>query len=391
MLKLLNFYAPRGLRIKRAFRQYVWDEAGRRYVDAHTGHGVAFLGHNNPEVVSALKEQLSTFTTAPQGYSADVIDEALNNLSRVAPRGATHVTLLNSGAEAVELAIKIARRATGRKSLTAFTGSFHGRTMGALSLTHNPRYRRPFEPLLREVRFGRFNDPGSVDDVITEETAAVFIEPVQGEGGVRPASTAFAKAVARRVEEIGALLVIDEIQSGFGRTGRVWAHEKFGVDADIVLAGKAIGGGFPVSAVFLKKDIASSLRPGDHGSTYGGNPLAWAAISAASEVLVKDSVPLKAGAVGRVLLRSLEESLTGCRGVRDVRGEGLMIGVELRFLPTEVIRCAQENGVLVLRAGATVVRLLPPYMITPEDIGVIADVIGECVERASNGWARQAS
>ncbi len=387
MLNLLSFYASRGLRVARASGQYIWDSSGKRYVDAHTGHGVAFLGHNNPVIVRALNEQLSTFMTAPQGYSADVVDEALDMLSRVAPRGTTHVTLLNSGSEAVELAIKLARRATGRKGLVAFTGSFHGRTAGALSLTHNPRYRKPFEPLLSDVRFGRFNDVGSIDEVITEDVAAVFIEPVQGEGGVRPASTHFVRAVANRVSEVGALLVIDEVQTGFGRTGRVWAHEKFGVSADIVLAGKAIGGGFPVSALFVKEEVASSVRPGDHGSTYGGNPLAWAAVSAATKVLLRDSVPLRAGAVGRVLTDSLEESLTGLIGVRDVRGEGLMIGVELRFLPSDVIRCAQERGVLVLRAGATVVRLLPPYIITPEDVGVITDVVSECVKGASARWA----
>ncbi len=383
MLSLIRFYADRGLRVAKAFMQYVWDEGGRKYIDAHTGHGVAFLGHRNPAVVEAIKEQLEELMVLGHGFGARVVDEGLDALSKVTPGWVTHAYLLNSGSEAVELAIKLAKRATGRKGLIAFTGSFHGRTAGALSLTHNPRYRAPFEPLLPGVRFGRFNDPGDVDKVIDEGVAAVFIEPIQGEGGVRPATREFIRAVAERAAEAGALLVVDEIQTGFGRTGALWAHEAYGVRPDILLAGKAIGGGYPVSAVFTNEDVASSVRSGDHGSTYGGNPLAWAAVKAAVNVLIHDNVPQRAAAAGEVLKKGLEARLRESRLVRDVRGAGLMLGVELRTRPTQVLRCVQGRGVLALKAGATVVRLLPPYMINEGDVEAVVDAVTGCIEEAS--------
>ncbi len=383
MLSLIRFYADRGLRVAKAFMQYVWDEGGRKYIDAHTGHGVAFLGHRNPAVVEAIKEQLEELMVLGHGFGARVVDEGLDALSKVTPGWVTHAYLLNSGSEAVELAIKLAKRATGRNGLIAFTGSFHGRTAGALSLTHNPRYRAPFEPLLPGVRFGRFNDPGDVDKVIDEGVAAVFIEPIQGEGGVRPATREFIRAVAERAAEAGALLVVDEIQTGFGRTGALWAHEAYGVRPDILLAGKAIGGGYPVSAVFTNEDVASSVRSGDHGSTYGGNPLAWAAVKAAVNVLIHDNVPQRAAAAGEVLKKGLEARLRESRLVRDVRGAGLMLGVELRTRPTQVLRCVQGRGVLALKAGATVVRLLPPYMINEGDVEAVVDAVTGCIEEAS--------
>lgn len=384
MLRLMRFYGDRGLTIVKAFMQYVWDDAGRRYVDAHTGHGVAFLGHRNPAVVEAIKEQVDEFMVLGHGFRARIVEEGLDALSKVVPRWVTHAYLLNSGSEAAELAIKLARRATGRKALVAFTGSFHGRTAGALSLTHNPRYRAPFEPLLPGVRFGRFNEVESVDEVIDEDVAAVFVEPIQGEGGVRPASREFMQAVASRAAEVGALLVVDEVQTGFGRTGRVWAHDAFGVVPDIILAGKAIGGGFPVSAVLTNEDVASAVRSGDHGSTYGGNPLAWAAVKASVDVLLKDKVPSKAGRAGEVIMRMLREGLASSRLVREVRGAGLMIGVELRVRPTEALKCIQERGVLALKAGATVVRLLPPYMINQSDAEAIVNAVTGCVKEAHN-------
>ncbi len=383
MLSLIRFYADRGLRVAKAFMQYVWDEGGRKYIDAHTGHGVAFLGHRNPAVVEAIKEQLEELMVLGHGFGARVVDEGLDALSKVTPGWVTHAYLLNSGSEAVELAIKLAKRATGRKGLVAFTGSFHGRTAGALSLTHNPRYRAPFEPLLPGVRFGRFNDPGDVDKVIDEGVAAVFIEPIQGEGGVRPATREFIRAVAERAAEAGALLVVDEIQTGFGRTGALWAHEAYGVRPDILLAGKAIGGGYPVSAVLTDEDVASSVRSGDHGSTYGGNPLAWAAVKATVNVLIRDNVPQRAAAAGEVLKKGLKARLRGSRLVRDVRGAGLMLGVELRTRPNQVLRCVQGKGVLALKAGATVVRLLPPYMINEEDVEAVVDAVTGCIEEAS--------
>ena len=385
MLKYLRFYEDRGIKVEKALNQYVWDSEGRKYLDLHTGHGAAFLGHNNPHVINALTAQLGKLMTLSTSFNTSVMDEMLDALSKVVPNRFEYVALLNSGSEAVELALKIARRVTGRKSFVAFTGSFHGRTLGALSVTHNPRYRRVFEPLVPGVRFGRFNDASCLDKVIGEDTAGVIIEVVQGEGGVNIASEEFIRELRRRTHEVGALLIIDEVQTGFGRTGRVWAHRYYGIEADILLAGKALGGGFPVSAVFVPEYVASKLARGDHGSTYGGNPLACAAVKAATEVLIKESVPTKAMLRGAELLRLLKDKLEDLEVVREVRGMGLMIGIDLRFLPGPVLRCAQRKGVLLLKAGTTVVRLLPPYMIEREDIGWCVSVIKECIQELSSG------
>lgn len=378
-MELIRFFGYRGLRIRRAERQYVWGDDGRRYLDMHTGHGVAFLGHRNPYVVGALIQQLDTFMTASTSFDTDVLHEVLNLLELIAPAGLDRVAFLNSGAEAIEFALKLAKKHTGRKGFTAFKGSFHGRTFGALSVTWNPRYRQPFQPLMPDVRFGTFNDTSSIDNVIDEETAAVIVEPVQGEGGVRPATKDFMMALQKRVRSVGALLIVDEVQAGFGRTGRVWAYQHFGIEPDIVAAGKALGGGFPVSAVFTRAEIAESLSKGDHGSTYGGNPLALAAVKGAVEAFIKDNVLDKARTMGKALIDALEDSLKGLRTVREVRGLGLMIGAALRVRAGGAVMCAQGKGLLSLTAGTTVLRLLPPYLINEEDVSEAARIVSECV------------
>ncbi|MEM4957714.1 MAG: aspartate aminotransferase family protein [Acidilobaceae archaeon] len=387
MLRYLSFFEPRDLEIARARGQYVWDREGNMYLDFHTGHGVAFLGHLHPRVVKELKEQLEVVATATPSFAVRVREEMLEELEKILPKHLTSVTLLNSGAEAVEFALKLARRATGRKKLVGFTNSFHGRTLGALSVTGNPRYRAPFEPLLPAVEILRFN---SVDDLekIDGETAGVIVELIQGEGGVVPASPDFVKALVEKARSKGALVMIDEVQTGFGRTGRIWASEIYGIEPDVLIAGKAIGGGFPVSMVALTEEAASKISPGDHGSTYGGNPLACAAVKASTRVLLEERVPERAGRAGRELVVRLAESLRGEELVRAIRGVGLMVGVELRVPPARVLRCMQEKWrVLALRAGSTVVRFLPPYMITDEDIEWGVGALARCLDEEASARA----
>ncbi len=388
MLRYLHFYEPRGVRVARAEGQYVWDVEGRRYLDAYTGHGVAFLGHRHPRIVEALRWALENVMVAPPGVAGPWLEEMLEALSPLLePLGLEYVALLNSGAEAVELALKIARRVTGRKRIVYFTGSFHGRTMGALSVTSSsPEYRRGFEPLVPETVRARFNDVEGLERVVTEETAAAIVEPVQGEGGVNPASAEFMKELARLCSERGCLLIADEVQTGFGRTGRVWAVEHYGVKPDIIAAGKAIAGGFPASMVAVPGWVAERLPRGFHGSTYGGNPMAVKAVAAAARVLLDEDVPGQAAAKGGRLMGLLEERLRGLRAVRRVKGLGLMIGVELRFPPGRVLRCLQEERrILALRAGSTVVRLLPPYLVNEGDVEELAAGVEHCVRRAFGG------
>jgi len=387
MLKYLMFYEDRGLEIAYAEGQYVWDSNGNKYLDMHTGHGVAFLGHRNPHITKALIEQLSKVTTASTSFRVKIREEMLEILSKIVPKKFEYAYLLNSGSEAVDFALKVSRAVSNRKKIVHFTNSFHGRTFGALSVTSNLKYRKGVEPLLPEVYQARFNSVEDVEKVIDNSTAAVIVELIQGEGGVNVASKEFAKALREKTSETGALLIIDEIQTGFGRTGATWLFEQYNVIPDILLAGKAIGGGFPVSVTFLPQELVSKIESGLHGSTYGGNPLACAAVKASTEVLLQDSVPRQAMEKGLNFINSLRARLKDVKMVREVRGAGLMIGVELRFEPTRVIRCLQEGKILALKSGVTVLRLLPPYLITTNDIDYAVEAIGKCIEEFSTRHA----
>jgi len=351
----------------------------------HTGHGVAFLGHRNPHIVEALVNQLCKAATASTSFRVRVRDEMLEVLTKVVPTKFEYVYLLNSGSEAVDFALKVSRAVSNRKKIVYFTNSFHGRTFGALSVTSNLKYRKGVEPLLPEVQQAKYNSIEDVGRAIDDDTAAVIVELIQGEGGVNVASKEFAKALRDMTYKTGALLIIDEIQTGFGRTGTTWLFEQYGIVPDILLAGKAIGGGFPVSATFLSQDVVSRIESGLHGSTYGGNPLACAAVKASTEVLLRDSVAKQAMEKGQYLTNLLRMRLKDMRIVREIRGAGLMIGVDLRFEPTKVIKCLQDNKVLALKAGATVLRLLPPYMITLNDANYAVEIIGRCIEGFSRG------
>jgi acetylornithine/LysW-gamma-L-lysine aminotransferase len=378
LLRYLNLYGSRGLRIVRGYGQYVWDIDDRKYIDCHTGHGVAFLGHGNPRIVASIRKQLESIVTLSSSYDYHLREEAASALEKVTPEGYSHFYLLNSGSEAVDFALKVARKVTGRKKFLSFTEAFHGRTFGALSVTWNPKYRRPFEPLL-DVEFIKFNDVSAAESAITKDLAAVIVEPIQGEGGINLASNEFMKALREITEEKNVLLIVDEIQTGFGRTGKIWASDLYDVYGDIMLAGKAIGGGIPVSIAFLRDDIGNSISEGDHGSTFGGNLLAMAAVKASVEVLLEDNVPSKAETAGLRLMKGIKEICRDIKIVRDFRSAGLMIGVELRFDPKPVLEMLQHSGILALKAGTTVVRLLPPYLINDNDIDLIISALARCL------------
>ncbi|MEM4205788.1 MAG: aspartate aminotransferase family protein [Nitrososphaerota archaeon] len=377
--RLIRFFPSRGIKIVRAQGQYVWDIDGKRYLDYHTGNGAAFLGHSNPVIVEMIIEQASKVMTCPPIFDSQVLDDCLAMLGKILPRRLKNVYFLNSGSEAVELALKLARKRTGRRRFASFTGAFHGRTMGALAMTHNPKYRAGYDPFPWEHIFLPFNDVSSLDK-IDESFAAVIIEPVQGEGGLSVANKEFMKALADRCRNMGSILIIDEVQTGFGRTGRLWSHEEYDIDPDIMVAGKSIGGGFPVSIVAVNDEIASRVEEAEHGSTHGGNPLALAAVIGGTKVLLRDNVPLKSAEKGNHLSNGLSEiAKTYPSIVRGVKGKGLMIGLDIRFNPAEIIRLLQTRGLLALKAGSTVLRFLPPYLITEEDIDWSIRVIDEAV------------
>lgn len=382
MVRLLQLYSDRGLTIVKGEKQYVWDDKGNQYLDVHTGYGVAFLGHRNPFVIEYLKRQMNHIMVLSPAFNTPIREEAFQRLARVLPSWLTHAYLLNSGTEAVEFSLKIIFRSTQRRKIVAIRGCFHGRTFGSLTLTWNPKYKKQFEPLGRlfEVVYLRPNVVEDVDKVLGDDVAAVYFEPILGEGGVVPLNKEFVKALYSRAREVGAYVVVDEIQTGFGRTGRLWAIDGFGVEPDILLAGKAIGGGYPVSLVAVRNELAGNIKPGDHGSTYGSNPLAFAAIAGATRALLEDNVVEKTARIGKVLVDRLTEELSSIRLVREVRGAGLMIGIELRKEPTPVLQCLQEKQhIIALKAGSTVLRLLPPYMISHDDVERIVEGIKKCL------------
>ena len=385
MLKLARFYNPRGLRIIKGEGQYVWDHDGRKYLDCHTGHGAAFLGHRNRWVVEELKRQLDEITIASPVFQTDIMEEAVQALEKILPKNLTYFYLLNAGSEAVELALKTARKVTGRKKFISFINAFHGRTMAALGVTWNRKYREGYDPFPWDVEFLPYDDPEAVETAVDEDTAAVIAEPVQGEGGLAAASPEFLKAVREACDRTGALMILDEVQSGFGRTGVLWAHQRAGVRPDILVAGKSIGGGFPVSLTAFSEEVGSKLAPGAHGSTFGGNPLALAALKGGITAFFEDRVAEKAERMGALLKRTLEEVVEESSLARRVRGMGLMIGVELRINPTKAIQVLQQKGIIALRAGLTVLRFLPPYVINEEDV----ENIGSTLKEALNELAQQ--
>ncbi len=371
-------YAKRNLTIVRGKGALVWDDRGREYVDCAAGHGVASLGHSHPKVVQAIREQAEKIITCPEMFYNPVRAALLEKLTALAPAGMERVFLSNSGTEAVEAAFKFARYSTGRTEIIAAMRGFHGRTMGALSATWNKKYRQPFQPLVPEIRHVPYNKPERLEAAVSEKTAAVILEVVQGEGGVNPGTAEFLRGAQEICRQRGALLIIDEVQTGFGRTGRMFALEHHDLHPDILCAAKALGGGVPIGATLLGERVRE-LHPGLHGSTFGGNPLSAAAAVAALDTLVEENLPQRAAETGAYLmeaLRRIESPL-----IREVRGLGLMIGVELKQKVAPYLAALQERGVLALNAGMNVIRLLPPLVLTREQ----ADRVVKAVEEVMKG------
>ena len=288
--------------------------------------------------------------------------------------GLDRVFFCNSGTEAVEASFKFARVSSGRKNVVAAMRAFHGRTFGSLSATFNKKYREGFEPLVPGFSHVPFNNIEALEKAVTGETAALILEVVQGEGGVYPASAEYMQAARRICDEQGALLILDEIQTGFGRTGKMFALQHFGVTPDLLTCAKSLAGGVPIGAVLIGQKV-KNLTPGVHGSTFGGNPLACAAAVAALTAIEEEDLPAQAEAKGKYLLEKLNQIQSPY--IREVRGLGLMIGIEMKQKVVPYIRALQEQKIIALNAGMTVIRLLPPLVITYEQIDHLVDVLAE--------------
>jgi acetylornithine/LysW-gamma-L-lysine aminotransferase len=330
-------------------------------------------------VSEAVAKQAQTLMLCPSYLYNDVRADFARALAEVLPPHLPHVFLANSGAEAVDGALKFARLATGRPAFVATTKGFHGRTIGALSVTWEPKYREGFHPLL-ETTHVPFNNVAALDAAVGESTAAVIVEPVQGESGVNIGTPEFLQAAQRICRERGALLILDEIQTGFGRTGRWFGLEHASLEPDIVCLAKGLGGGFPMGALAYTKAIRDVLSPGAHGSTFGGSPLACAAGRAALAVYREEQLIERSATLGERMRRSLEAALDGVPVVRDIRGLGLMIAIELRTKVAPVLKSLMlDQAVIALPAGPTVLRLLPPLVIGEAEIDLGVDAIGRAI------------
>ncbi len=367
-----GLYTKRPIAIVRGEGARLWDADGRVYIDCVGGQGSANVGHANPYVAEAIAAQARRLVACTEIFYNDQRALLLQRLTQIAPAGLERAFLCNSGAEAIEAAIKFARMTTGRTGIVATMRGFHGRTMGALSATWEKKYREPFQPLVPGFSHVPYNDLDKLANAITDETAAVLVEPVQGEGGVRPAAPGYLEGVAELCRARGALLIADEIQTGFGRTGRMFAVEHSGVTPDLMCLAKSVAGGMPMGAVLIEERVGK-LEPLTHGTTFGGNPLACAAAIAAIDIIVGCDLPARAASLGNHALERLRA--IDAPAVREVRGLGLMLGVELRHKVTPVLQALMARGVLALPAGPTVLRLLPPLVIEPDELDAALDAV----------------
>ena len=365
-------YAKRDLTIVRGEGALLYDDQGNEYIDCVGGQGAANFGHAHPVIAAAIAAQAQTLISCPEMFYNPIRAELLARLIEIAPPGINRTFLCNSGTEAVEAAFKFAKYDTGRTGIVAAMRGFHGRTMGALSATWNKKYREPFEPLVPGVTHIPYHNLEKLDAAITDQTAAVILEVVQGEGGVYPASAEFLLGAQNLCRERGALLIIDEVQTGIGRTGKMLALEHFGLQPDLITIAKSLGGGIPIGAVLIGERVGE-LSPGIHGSTFGGNPLSAAAGVAALQVIKQENLIENAARQGVYLLARLQEIDSPL--IREVRGLGLMIGIEIKQKVAPYLSALTERGVLALSAGTTVIRLLPPLVISEAQIDRVVEAV----------------
>jgi acetylornithine/LysW-gamma-L-lysine aminotransferase len=369
-----GLYAKRPVTIVRGEGARLWDDEGKEYIDCVGGQGSANLGHCHPAIVKAIIEQAKTLITATEIFHNDKRALLLEKLAQLAPSGMERTYLCNSGTEAIETALKLARWNTGRTHILAFMRGFHGRTMGALSATYEPKYREPFMPLVPDFTHVPFDNLAKADAAISDKTAGVIVEIVQGEGGVRPASAEFLQGLQRLCQERGAMFIVDEIQTGFCRTGKMFACEHYDLQPDFLCVAKSIAGGLPMGATLFGPRV-KPLEPMLHGSTFGGNPFVCAVALAALTAMQDEQLAERAAEVGAYFMGRLQRIESPL--IREVRGKGLLLGIELKQKVTPYLQALMSKGVLALPAGTNVLRLLPPLVIEKADVDIVANKIEE--------------
>ena len=381
---ILHTYNRYQIVLDRGEGVHLYDVNGKEYLDFAAGIAVQSLGYNNKEYAQALKDQIDKLTHISNLYYSVPMAEAAEKVKKASKLEKVFFT--NSGTEAIEGALKVARKYSyakygeDRYEIVAMNHSFHGRSLGALSVTGNEKYRKPFEPLIGGVRFADYNDLESVKSQVNEKTCAIILETVQGEGGIYPATEEFLKGVKALCEEKDLILILDEIQCGMGRTGYMFAWQEYGVEPDVMTCAKALGCGVPVGAFVLGKKVAdASLAPGDHGTTYGGNPFVCAAVSKVFDLYEKEQIVDHVKKVGGYLEKKLNALVEKYDFLKERRGKGLIQGLEVEGRPIgEIVNRGLEEGLIIITAGSNVLRFVPPLVVTEADVDEMIAKLEKC-------------
>lgn len=378
---LIHSYNRYPVVLERGEGVYLYDTEGKKYLDFGGGIAVCALGYSNEAYKNALKAQIDKGIHFSNYFYSEPLMEAAEGLAKAS--GMDKVFMANSGTEANEGALKLARKYAimkgheNRHGIVSMDKAFHGRSMGALSVTGTAKYREPFEPMLGDVSFAEYNNLESVKQAVNDNTYAVIVEAIQGEGGVYPAEPSFLEGVREICRERDIMMICDEIQCGMGRSGKMFAYQQYGVQPDIVTMAKGIGNGIPVGAIATTKEIAEALVPGDHGTTFGGNPLACTAVTATLKEFEKNNITAHVTEMGNYLKQKLEELCRKKEAAKEVRGMGLMCGLELSVPAGPYVIEALNKGVIFMSAGMNVIRFVPPLVIEKEHIDEMTDILSE--------------
>lgn len=374
---LINLYQRFPVTIERAQGATIWDTDGKEYIDCMGGYGVAIIGHCNKDVIDAITLQINKLMVCHMSTYNNSRLQFLSKLKSVAPDNLSKIFFSNSGAESIEAALKFARKFSQKTGVVSMYGGYHGKTIGALSVTYNSKYRKSFSSLLEGVKFVPFGDISSLAEAIDESIGTVIIEPIQGESGIIMPPEGYVKAVREVCTEKKLVLIFDEIQTGLGRTGKMWAGENWSAVPDIMCIAKGIASGIPTGVTFVKEEIANCMNLGEHSSTFGGNPISCSAGIATIDTIIKEDLVTKASDTGTYFKKKLIELKDKHPIIRDVRGLGMMLALESRFDVRNILMDGIKNGLLMLYSGRTVIRLLPPLVMKKEQVSRAIEIMDE--------------
>ena len=386
-ITLGNLYQKLPITIEKGLGSHVWDVDGNEFIDCMGAYGVAIVGHKNQRVNDAIKNQIEKIISVHSSFYNKTRENFLEALLRVSPKKLSNIYLGNSGTEAVEAAIKFSRKYTGKKGMIAMKGSYHGRTMGSLSLTFAPKYKKSFEPLVENTQFCEFGNIHELESKINSDTGFIIVEPIQGESGINPAPDGFLQQIRKLCDEKNIILVFDEVQCGLGRTGKMWACEHWNIIPDILCTSKGLAGGIPMSATLTKPEILGSMEKGEQSSTFGGNPLACAASIATLTALTTDGLIDNSAKMGSLLLSGLEKLKNKHHIIREIRGKGLMIAIEFEVDVKNLLIDAIKHRIIFLfslYSDKNIFRLLPPLVFTENDVFEVLRVLDEIISNEEN-------